>query len=270
MAAMEGPDRSDSSHRSDPSDKSYAESRNNPLTPNPAIGLPPAGDKALFVRALFGRIADRYDRMNRIMTLGFDQVWRRRAVAVAAPPPEGRFLDLGSGTGGLALAARAKFPRLTVVAADFTSEMMAVGRRAPGGRTVSWCAADAMALPFADESFDAVASGYLMRNVVAVGRVFGEQFRVLRPGGRVVCLDTTPPRGLTAPLVDLYFSRVIPNMGSLIGRDRKAYTYLPESTRAFARPAQLAAELRKAGFVRVAWRTFMFGTMALHLGFKPR
>jgi demethylmenaquinone methyltransferase/2-methoxy-6-polyprenyl-1,4-benzoquinol methylase len=203
------------------------------------------------------------------MTLGRDRVWRRRVVALAAPSPGGRLLDIGAGTGGIALAARKRFPRLAVVAADFTSEMMAVGRRAPGGRTVYWCAADALALPFADASFDAVVSGYLVRNVASPQRLFAEQFRVLRPGGRVVCLDTTPPGGVLAPLIRFHFKRVIPFLGALIGGDRRAYTYLPESTRAFAAPEALAGKLRRAGFVAVAWRSFMFGTMALHKGSKP-
>ncbi len=218
---------------------------------------------------MFGRIAGRYDRMNEIMTLGRDRAWRRRVVELAAPPPDGRLLDIGAGTGGIALAARARFPHLTVVAADFTSAMMAVGRLAAGGRSVCWCEADALALPFADAGFDAVVSGYLARNVASRQRLFAEQLRVLRPGGRLVCLDTTPPQGVLAPLIRFHFRRVIPVLGAWIGGDRRAYTYLPESTRAFAAPEALAATLRRAGFVEVRWRTFMFHTMALHTARKP-
>jgi demethylmenaquinone methyltransferase/2-methoxy-6-polyprenyl-1,4-benzoquinol methylase len=226
-------------------------------------------EKERFVRAMFGRIAGRYDLMNAIMTLGCDGVWRRRVVDLAATPPDGRLLDIGAGTGGIALAARRRFPRLTVVAADFTTEMMAVGRRTPGGRHVDWCAADALALPFADAGFDAVVSGYLVRNVAARDRLFAEQFRVLRPGGRLVCLDTTPPRGKLAPLIRFHFKRIIPLMGQWVGGDRNAYTYLPESTRAFVAPEALAAGLVRAGFVQVRWQTFMLGTMALHVAAKP-
>lgn len=218
---------------------------------------------------MFGRIAARYDLMNAIMTLGRDGAWRRRVVDLAAPPPDGRLLDIGAGTGGIALAARGRFPRLTVVAADFTTEMMAVGRRTPRGRRLDWCAADALSLPFAAGAFDAVVSGYLARNVAARDRLFAEQFRVLRPGGRLVCLDTTPPRGALAPLIRLHFKRIIPLMGQWVGGDRNAYTYLPESTRAFVGPESLAAALARAGFVQVRWRTFMFGTMALHAAVKP-
>lgn len=239
-----------------------------PLT-HQSLDLPPAEEKARFVRAMFGRIAGRYDLMNAVMTLGRDRVWRRWVVALAAPPPEGRLLDIGTGTGGIALAARERFERLTVVAGDFTPEMMAVGRRAPGGRRVCWCTADALALPFAAARFDAVVSGYLVRNVAAPDRLFGEQFRVLKPGGRLVCLDTTPPRGLLAPLIGFHFRRIIPLVGQWVGGDRGAYTYLPESTRRFVTPEALATKLARAGFVRIRWRTFMFGTMALHVAVKP-
>jgi demethylmenaquinone methyltransferase/2-methoxy-6-polyprenyl-1,4-benzoquinol methylase len=219
---------------------------------------------------MFGRISARYDLMNRILTLGRDRTWRRRVAELAAPAAGGRLLDIGAGTGGIALAARAAYDRLSITAADFTPGMITVGRRASGGRTIHWCAADALALPFGDATFDAVVSGYLVRNVTDPGRLFDEQFRVLRPGGRMVCLDTTPPGGVLAPLIRIYFRGIIPLLGGLIGGDRRAYTYLPESTRAFAGPAALAGHIRKAGFVAVAWRVFMFGTMALHMGVKPR
>ena len=231
--------------------------------------LPPAVFKAAYVRAMFGRIAGRYDLMNRLMTLGQDRVWRRRVVDLARLPPRGRLLDIGTGTGGIARAARERFERRCIVAADFTAEMMRVGQRSAPGRRLDWCAADALALPFADGTFDAVVSGYLLRNVSDPARAFDEQFRVLRPGGRMVCLDTTPPRGLLAPLILLHFKQVIPALGALIGGDRSAYTYLPESTRAFADPLTLAGVLRRSGFEQVAWRTFMFGTMALHVAVKP-
>ncbi len=231
--------------------------------------LPPASRKAADVKAMFGRIAGRYDRMNRIMTLDRDRIWRRRVVDLARLEAGMRVLDLGAGTGGIAREARRRHPRISVVAADFSIPMMQAGRQSRPESPLDWCAADALALPFGDGCFDAVVSGYLVRNVHDPALALAEQFRVLKPGGRLVCLDTTPPKGVLAPLIGFYFKRVIPPMGAWIGGDRGAYTYLPESTRAFLDPAALACLLRRAGFDQVAWRTFMFGTMALHRASRP-
>ena len=241
------------------------------LIPEDANPVSPQSEgKATQVRAMFGRIAGRYDLMNRLMTLDRDRIWRRLVVDRARLGPGARLLDIGAGTGGIAQEAWDRDKELSIVAADFCIEMMQVGRsRLPPG-SVQWCAADALNLPFGDRTFDAVVSGYLLRNVCDADLAFQEQFRVLRPGGRLVCLDTTPPRGPLAPLIGLYFKRVIPLLGAWIGGDRCAYTYLPESTRAFVDPLVLAHALRNAGFQKITWRTLMFGTMAMHAAVKPR
>ncbi|MCX8062159.1 MAG: class I SAM-dependent methyltransferase [Anaerolineales bacterium] len=144
------------------------------------------------VRAMFGRIAPNYDRMNRIMTLAQDLRWRREVIRRAALPERGRLLDLGAGTGDLAMEALRQVPTAQVLAADFTLPMMTVGRKNKPA-TIRWCAADALNLPFASQSLDAVVSGFLLRNVVDVERSLSEQYRVLKMGGRLVCLDTTQP-----------------------------------------------------------------------------
>jgi len=223
------------------------------------------------VRAMFDRIAGRYQLMNALMTFGRDRAWRRAVVLATALPPGGRLLDLASGTGDIALEALRLDAGARVAAADFSLEMMRVGRRRPGGDRIAWCAADALSLPFADASFDAVTSGYLLRNVADRAGVFREQARVVRPGGRVVCLDTSPPPATPLrPLVRLYLRRIIPLLGRLIAGERSAYAYLSASTEGFKTPPELAAIMREAGLVEVRYQRFMAGTIAVHVGTRPR
>ncbi len=226
-------------------------------------------ERARYVRAMFDRIAPRYDLMNRLMTVGQDMRWRRRLLNKAALPAHGRLLDLGTGTGDVPLAALCAQPGLSSVGADFSEGMLRAGRARAGGSGVRWLSADALQLPFPAGIFDAVTSAFLMRNVVDLERAFGEQQRVLRPGGKVVCLDTTPP-GFTLFRTALQFHlhRVIPFLGRLIAGQREAYTYLPESTEGFLPAEGLVECIRAAGFRDVDFRRMMFGTVALHWGTK--
>lgn len=222
------------------------------------------------IRGMFGQIAGRYDLMNTLMTFGQDRVWRQCVVREARLPRGGRLLDAGAGTGSIALEARAQNPTADITASDFTLAMMQVGRLRAGGNRIKWCAADALDLPFDANHFDAVTSGYLIRNVADSKRAFAEQYRVLKPGGRLVCLDTSPPgQGPLKPLILFFLKTVIPILGQMISGHRSAYTYLPESTEAFMTPGELAAGLTAAGFQHVRYRQFMLGTMAVHVGTKP-
>jgi demethylmenaquinone methyltransferase/2-methoxy-6-polyprenyl-1,4-benzoquinol methylase len=226
--------------------------------------------KAARIRAMFGRIARRYDLMNRLMTLGRDRAWRRYVVRQADLPVGGRLLDIATGTGDIAFEAVRREGGPVVVGADFSLPMMRVGQAKPGGDGICWCQCDALALPFREAAFNAVTSGYLIRNVVDASAAFREQVRVVSPGGRVVCLDTSPPpRGLLHPLIMFHFKVVIPLLGRLVAGDGAAYTYLPESTEGFKAPDELAQVMREAGLERVAYRRFMFGTIAVHTGFRP-
>lgn len=228
-------------------------------------------ERARYVQGMFGRIAGRYDLMNRLMTGGQDVVWRRQVIDLAQLPLGGRLLDLGTGTGDLAFEALRRDPASCLVGGDFTLEMMRVGRRRPNGGRVRWAGIDALCLPFESSQFDAVTSGYLMRNVgdANLGQAWAEQFRVLRSGGRVVCLDSTPPpRNLVRPFILFHLRVVIPLLGRLVAGASEAYTYLPESTEGFLSAERLAERIVQAGFREVGFRRLMFGTMAIHWGTK--
>ncbi len=231
---------------------------------------PERPDHAAHVRRMFGEISGRYNLMNRLITFGFDRSWRRYVVQRAALPQGGRLLDVGTGTGDIALEALRCDPTLKVAAGDFTLEMMETGRRRPRGERIGWHGADALNLPFADRTFDAVTSGYLVRNVTDVRRAFEEQLRVLKPGGRLVCLDTSPPpRNMLGLVVGFYLKIVIPLLGSMVAGNRAAYTYLPRSTQAFMTPEQLASVMRSVGLGDVSFRRFMLGTQVVHTGTRP-
>lgn len=224
---------------------------------------------ATYMQDMFGRIARRYDLMNRLMTFGQDRSWRRFLVRQARLEPGGWLLDIATGTGDIALEARRWGPDLHVVAADLTLPMMRVGRRRAGAEALVWQAADTLHLPYADSTFDAVTSGYLFRNVTDIPAALREQARVLKPGGRIVTLDTTPPpRNLLRPFIQFHLKCAIPLLGRIVSGQPDAYRYLPESTLGFKTADELAGLLRAAGFADVGYRRFMFGTMAVHWGIK--
>ena len=221
-------------------------------------------DRARYVQKMFTQIAPRYDLMNRLMTGGQDVAWRREAIRRTRLTLGARLLDLGAGTGDLAREAARQQPAARVVAADFTLAMMQHGlAHAP----FAWAAADARCLPFADGAFDAVVSGFLMRNVGDVAPVLREQWRVLKPGGQIVILDTTrPQRNWLWPFIWVHLHLIIPFLGGLVSGFQSAYTYLPDSTEGFLRAEDLAACLAAAGFNNVGFRRLMFGTIAIHWG----
>jgi demethylmenaquinone methyltransferase/2-methoxy-6-polyprenyl-1,4-benzoquinol methylase len=226
-------------------------------------------DRASYVKRMFSVLAERYNLANHWMTWGLDVKWRREVIDRAHLPVGAWLLDIGTGTGDLALEALQRDKQILAVGADFSSEMMEVGRNRQGGNSVLWLNTDALNLPFATGTFDAVVSGYLLRNVVDVERTLAEQFRVLKPDGRLVCLDTSPPpKDLWHLPVRLYLGLVIPVIGGAVAGDISLYRYLPESTNHFTKARELAQWMCKIGFREVGFRTFMGGTMAIHWGLR--
>lgn len=230
-------------------------------------------ERSNYVQDMFGRIAGRYNVMNRVMTFGQDMRWRRYVAKQAQLPENGALLDLATGTGDIAFEAKEAVPSANVIGADFALPMMVAGQKEPRGNTIDWSQADALNLPFPDDSFDAVVSGYLVRNVIDIPRTLEEQMRVLKPGGRIVILDTSPPpNNILKPFIQIHLNTVIPILGRLIGGQAAAdaYSYLPESTQAFKTADELAKIMRDSGYTNVDYKLFMFGTMAVHWGVKAK
>lgn len=221
------------------------------------------------VERMFDAIADRYDLMNRVMTLGRDERWRSFVVDRCGAVNSGWMLDLACGTGEIAALFKKRNPGARVVGSDFSRNMLTRAAQRFNTAGLDWQVCDANQLPYRDAAFEAVSFGYLLRNVDDSLCVLKEVHRVLAAGGRVVCLDTTPPaKNLLYPFIRLYLVLIIPLMGKLIARDQFAYTYLTGSTMGFHDAATLADLFRQAGFRKVSFKKFMFGTIAVHWGIK--
>jgi demethylmenaquinone methyltransferase/2-methoxy-6-polyprenyl-1,4-benzoquinol methylase len=234
-----------------------------------------AGGKPNYVRGMFGRIAGVYDLMNRLMTGGLDGRWRRFAARQVALGPGQRALDIGTGTGDLAIAvARAGAPGSTVVAIDFTPEMLDHARRKVErlglAARITVLAGDGERIDAPDASFDACCSGFVVRNLADPRGGFAEMLRVTRPGGRVVCLEVShPPSALFGALSRLYFDGVVPLLGRVVGRSADAYSYLPTSATAFATAPRLQTLMEEVGWTDVRYTYLAGGVVAVHVGAKP-
>ncbi len=230
--------------------------------------------RARFVRALFDSIAVRYDSINRIISLGQMGGWRRRVAREVGRHEPRLVLDLGTGTGDLALAvARRTGQGSHVLGFDLSPEMLRLAqakvRRRGLQARISFVLADATALPLRDGAADCLVNAFFLRHLTHLPASFAEFHRVLRAGGRVSLLELTQPaRSPLRPLFRLWFNRVIPLVGGWLSGNRQAYEYLPQSLEPFPSAAELARLLREAGFESVEWRLMGMGTVALHSGVR--
>jgi demethylmenaquinone methyltransferase / 2-methoxy-6-polyprenyl-1,4-benzoquinol methylase len=230
-----------------------------------------AGDqtKAARIREMFASIVPRYDVINTLMTLGLDRRWRRETVA-AAEPRSAVGLDIATGTGELAFEM-VRQGASKIVAVDFCLEMVesAVNKAiASDGGPVMFAVGDAMVLPFADATFDFIVNGFMLRNVADLPATFRELARTLKPNGRLVCLDLTPPRGPMRRLFALYIATVVPMLGVVVGGKYGAYRYLFQSLSIHPDADRVCEMMRAAGFTEASYKLTGFGTVAIHLARK--
>jgi demethylmenaquinone methyltransferase/2-methoxy-6-polyprenyl-1,4-benzoquinol methylase len=236
----------------------------------------PLADKQALVDDVFHSVAPRYDLMNDLMSLGLHRAWKDALVTALDPPKSGPFalLDIAGGTGDIAFRAlKAGGDQTRATVCDINADMLAVGRERAEARhlggAINFTEGNAEALPFADRSFDAVTIAFGIRNVPSIDVALAEAFRVLRIGGKFLCLEfsTVDVPGLDR-LYDFYSFNVIPALGRAVAGDAESYRYLVESIRRFPKPEAFAAMLRAAGFQRVSYRQMTGGIVALHCGWR--
>jgi demethylmenaquinone methyltransferase / 2-methoxy-6-polyprenyl-1,4-benzoquinol methylase len=230
--------------------------------------LPPPSEKASYVARMFGRIARGYDRMNRLMTFGLDNWWRQIVVRQINPAPDATMLDIGSGTGPFLPILRQHAPHGIAIGADFVLPMMQSGLHRIDDRSAFVCA-DAQQLPFADNTFDTVTAGFVIRNVSDIDACFREVLRITKPGGRFAILEVARPQSAVVRWGHrVYFEEVMPRIAQLLGADPVAYRYLPQSSRLFPDPPVLADMLRAVGWADVTYQHLPPNAVALHIATK--
>ena len=233
----------------------------------------PEAEKAKKVQGVFTSVASKYDVMNDVMSLGVHRIWKEAMMDWLAPRPSQKLLDVAGGTGGISFKflKRAGSGHATVL--DITENMLIEGRKRAEANQVldslNWVVGDAMALPFADNSFDVYTISFGIRNVTRPQEALNEAFRVLRPGGRLMVLEFSQiPVPLAQKAYDFYSFNVIPRMGKLIANDRDSYQYLIESIRKFPNQETFLSMVRQAGFENANYRNLSLGISALHSGWK--
>lgn len=231
-----------------------------------------ASAKSHLVRELFDSVAKRYDLMNDLMSVGVHRLWKSAFVDKLAPKPGLRLLDLAGGTGDIAFRVLERAPTAQVTIADLTFGMLSVGRDRAIDRGVNQLdlvCANAESLPFPDRSFDAVTIAFGLRNVTHIEQALREVRRILRPGGRFLCLEFSR---VAIPalerLYDVYSFQVLPRLGDWVAKDRDAYVYLAESIRRFPPQEELVQRMKDAGFGKSGYTNLSGGIAAVHSGWR--
>jgi demethylmenaquinone methyltransferase/2-methoxy-6-polyprenyl-1,4-benzoquinol methylase len=237
----------------------------------------PLGEKQTLVNEVFHSVAARYDLMNDLMSMGLHRVWKDIMIHTLNPPKSDApfaLLDVAGGTGDIAFrGAKASGAGFHATVCDINADMLSVGRERAIARhlddRLSFVEGNAEALAFADRAFDGYTIAFGIRNVPRIDRALAEAFRVLKPGGRFLCLEfsTVDVPGLDR-LYDLFSFRVIPPLGRVVTGDAESYQYLVESIRKFPKPSAFADMIRAAGFSRVSWQSLSGGIVALHSGWR--
>ncbi len=227
------------------------------------------------VQKMFSDIAPRYDLLNRLLSCGQDQYWRKRAVTRLSPQAGERFLDIATGTADVALEIIRKVPQdaVQIVGIDFSEKMLELAQQKVDSQgkvhSIQLESGSAESLPFEDNSFDGTTTAFGVRNFSDVGQSLREMYRVLKPGGRSVILEfSLPKNSILNTLYRFYFEVLLPKVGRLISKHPSAYTYLPETVAAFPVRKEFSSLMQKAGFTNVTYKELTFGIVILYMGVK--
>ena len=233
----------------------------------------PEGEKAGRVQGVFSSVASKYDVMNDAMSFGIHRIWKDAMMDWLAPRPGQKLLDVAGGTGDISFRFLKRAGRGHATVLDLTEPMLVEGRKRAEAESMAdsldWVVGDAMALPFADNTFDVYTISFGIRNVTRPQEALNEAFRVLRPGGRLMVLEFSQiPNELMQKVYDLYSFNIIPKMGQVIANDSASYQYLVESIRQFPDQETFLSMVRKAGFDNAKYRNLSLGIACLHSGWK--
>jgi len=233
----------------------------------------PENEKASLVEKVFSSVASHYDVMNDVMSLGIHRLWKDAMITELSPASNSQLLDVAGGTGDIAFRYLQRASQGNVTVYDINPDMLAQGKKNAIDRNIlsgiTWCEGNAESLPFPDHSFDYYTIAFGIRNVTHINLALEEAFRVLRPGGRFLCLEFSK---VSSPLLskcyDAFSFQIIPKMGEIVAGDRASYQYLVESIRRFPNQKTFLEMIQKAGFAQTSYRNMTGGVVALHSGWK--